>query len=67
MQPAARADNQGVTNDPTILSTIAFGLVFGAFAFLRVVATERRDRLDMVRSIHEAERAAAAQPKDSSK
>ena len=35
------------------------GVLTGAFAFLRVLATERQDRLAIAKSIHEAEHAAS--------
>jgi hypothetical protein len=43
-------------DDPAILYTTAIGMVIGAFAFLRTLATERQGRVELIRSMLEAER-----------
>ena len=60
-------DKQDVSDDPAIFFTTILGVVIGAFAFLRVLATERQDRLAIVKSIHEAEHAEAAKTQDPAK
>ena len=55
-----------MTDDPAIFFTTILGVLTGAFAFLRVLATERQDRLAIVKSIQEADHA-AAKPSDPAK
>jgi hypothetical protein len=54
----SRADNQIVSDDPSILYTTVLAMMVGAFAFLRTLATERRQRLEAIRSAIEAHRVA---------
>jgi hypothetical protein len=61
MVKRSRADNQIVSDDPSILYTTVLAMIVGAFAFLRTLATERRRRVEAIRLALEAQRAAQEQ------
>lgn len=64
MGTCPRADKQSVIDDPGIFYTTVFGMLIGAFAFLRTLATERRQRVEAIRLAIEAQRAAQQEQDD---